>query len=255
MINLFQRDFDSELTTAATAEVQDAVGTVASEPGLSRTEVERLLNDARVTAFREGVEAGRLEGRADADASNEARLTTALDGLRDHLTDLDRQVAENQRDIERDMVDLLLGVAERFVPELLDGQAQTAALSRIRAGLRMAAGSPTVLLRVAPDLEQRVRAELAAEPLTEMGHLSLDIQADARLSRSAARLEWRNGYLEYDMERACNDLLAAFRSASQQLNGPERGEDNGRDRNQEGGRRGKTRRRRQRDEESQAEGR
>lgn len=215
MINLFLRNFDAETEAAEPALTAVPAEPAAEPPRLyAQDELDRLLAEARATALAEGRAVGATQAKAEAEASQQARAAETLEAIRAQLSDLVAQDDVRRRDMERDLVDLLLDVGERAVPDLLDAYSADLALARIRAGYRMASGSPRLTIRVSPGTEAAIGAEIAVlDQGGSAGRLS-EVIADPSMRDGDARLEWENGFLDYSLDRVCNELLDALRVAA-----------------------------------------
>lgn len=215
MINLFLRDFDAENAAAAAAPQANPAEPAAEAPRFySQDDVDRMLADARAAALAEGRAAGAAAAQAEAEAAQQARIAESLVAIRSQLSDLLGQDAARRREMERDLIDLLRDVGERVVPELLQAYSPDLALARIRAGFRMASGSPRLAIRVSPATEAAIGAEIAdLTGVSAAGHRS-EIVADPALRDGEARLEWENGFLDYSLDRVCAELLDALRIAA-----------------------------------------
>jgi len=218
-MNLFLRDFDAEELAAGRAARPDTDPAAPVSPaGLAPEEVERLLAEAREVALQQGREEGAAAARAEAEASQAARVAAALETVAAQLSDRLSQEAAGRRALERDVVDMLVEIGERIAPEFLAAYSADLAQARIRAGLRMAGGSARVTVRVSPALEAALAAQLAGLAQHHAQEAALRVIADPALGDGAARVDWENGGLDYNLDRACDTVLSALREAAAKLN-------------------------------------
>jgi flagellar assembly protein FliH len=216
MINLFHRNFDTETELVAAQIEDDALVDLGqssvSRNGHSLDEVEGMLARARAAAFSEGRAAGIAEGRAQEQDSRETGVAYALDLIQSHLVELTRQDESRRREIEAEMIKLALGIGERIVPDLMATCAIDQLSARIRAGLRMATCNDEIVIWIAPSIKDSVAERIADFGTTGASRLRVKILSDPAMPDSAVRLEWRNGFMEYDLGRACEEVLDALRN-------------------------------------------
>jgi len=215
-MNLFLRDFDAE----ALAANRLAEPPADTEPprGPSPEELERLLSDTREAALAQGREEGAAAARAEAEAGQTARAAAALDALNSQFSALLAEHAGRRRALERDVVDMLIEIGERIAPELLAAYSADLARARIRDGLRMAGGSPHLMIRVWPELEPAMAAQLAGMTAASGAETPPRLVADPGLGAGDVRLDWDNGGLDYSLEGTCDAVLSALREAAAKLN-------------------------------------
>ena len=216
-MKLFLRDFDAEATAAARVTEPQGVGSQPDAPrGYAAEEVERLVAEARESALHQGREEGAAAARAEAEAGQSARVAAALEAVQAAMSELMEQDAARRRELERDVVDMLTEIGERIAPEFLAAHSVDLAQDRIRAGLRMASGSPWLTIRVSPGVEQALGAQLSA--IGARGDAAPPhVVADPALRDGEARLDWENGGLDYSLDRACAAVLDALRAAAAKL--------------------------------------
>lgn len=215
-MKLWLRDFDAEDARVASAAMAP-VAPAEPEPirSLPLEEVERLLAEARETAFAHGREEGAAETRAELEQARDSRAAATLEVIRAETDRLLAQEDQRRREMERDMVDLALDVAERIAPEFLAAYARDLAEARIREGLRMAQGSARLKLRLSPEMAETLGPRLA--DLAAPTGAAPDLVADAALGDGAARLDWDGGGLSYSLDQLCGAVLDALREAAAKL--------------------------------------
>ncbi|TDK50191.1 FliH/SctL family protein [Antarcticimicrobium luteum] len=219
-MNLFLRDFDAEAMAAnRQTQPEAAAGQDEVPRGPNPEELERLLADTREAALAQGRAEGAATARAEAEAGQAARIAAALDLLQGQFAQLLAQDGAHRRALERDVVEMLVEIGERIAPDLLAEHSADLARAQIRAGLRMAGGSPQMTIRVAPTLEPALQAQLAGlAQAGGAGAAAPRLIADQGLGEGDVRLDWDNGRLDYSLERACEVVLSALREAAAKLN-------------------------------------
>lgn len=216
MMSLFLRDFDAEAQAAT--HVRDPQPAAPEAPrGPTPEEMEQLLCDTREAALTQGRDEGAAAARAEAEAGQGARIAAAMEVMQGQFADLLAQDQTHRRALERDVVDMLVEIGERLAPELLTAYSADLARARIRDGLRMAGGSPQLTIRVWPELEGPLAAQLSRLMATG-GETKPRLVADPALGEGELRLDWDKGRLDYSLGRACDAVLSALREAAAKLN-------------------------------------
>lgn len=223
MISMFHRNFDTETELVAARAKADSLAaggqSSASAPSsYSPEDVEAMLTQARVAAFADGKATGAAEARTQEQATREARVADALASIQAQLTELTQQDDTLRREIEAEMTEMILGIGERVVPDVMESCAIDQVSARIRDGLRMAAGSAGIVIRVAPDIKDPITKRVSEFEIIGASRLEVDIRTDPTMNDSAVRLEWRNGFMEYDLGRACDEVLETLRDSTEKLN-------------------------------------
>jgi flagellar assembly protein FliH len=223
MISLFHRNFDTETELVAARAKADSLAAggqpSASAPrSYSPEEVEAMLTQARVVAFADGKATGIAEARTQEQTTREARVADALGSIQAQLAELTQQDDTLRREIEAEMTEMILGIGERVVPDVMESCAIDQVSARIRAGLRMAAGSAGIVIRIAPNIKGPVTERVSEFETIGAGRLEVEVRTDPAMTDSAVRLEWRNGFMEYDLGRACDEVLEALRDSTVKLN-------------------------------------
>jgi flagellar assembly protein FliH len=222
MINLFHRNFDTESELVAARAEAEALAAKGQSPVIapasySFDEVEAMLTQARAASFADGKAIGLAEAHAEEQATREARVVEALIAIRDQLEEMSRQDDLRRHEIEVELTELLLGIGERIMPEVMQACTLDQVTARIRTGLGMAAGNTEIVIRVAPDIKDAVADRIAGFGAGGAGRLGADILSDPAMSDSAVRLEWRNGFMEYDLGQACDEVIETLRDSAAKL--------------------------------------
>lgn len=224
MIELFHRNFDTETEPVpGPGSAGSPAGSAISEGSVSflAEEVERMLAEARAEAF----ETGRIHGKTEAAEDREHVLAQSVRSISESLETLSGDAARIRQEVEADIADFIVSVAERLVPGVVEGLSTEIVAERIRTGLRSASGNDAIRVLVPPPLLEAVAEKLPAfERLNDRG-LELKLGADDGLSGCAVRVEWESGRMEYDLDRTCDEVIAIMKTALCQLNRSATGKD------------------------------
>jgi flagellar biosynthesis/type III secretory pathway protein FliH len=221
MISLFERNFDEDPGLG-----HAAYQPLPSEPfdhpaeaprHFTETEVETLLNEARDKAFAEGHAQGVAETREELETAAATALQETLAAVGGDLANLSSQVDMQFQQLEKEMVELSLGVAERVIPEFLEAFGEDLVTAKIQSGMRIASGNATLQINVSEDMAPSIQDLVASWQKTEFENLDIAVIPNDQMSDGSARLNWKHGYLEYNLDHVCEELLTALRSASDQM--------------------------------------
>lgn len=214
----FDQRFDSTAQAASEAaaleqpaEPEPAANSLADPldlPAHSERALQAAIQDAERRAFADGLEQGRQDGEAEANARVEVLLALSLHRLEEQLASLDDRFADTLRGIEAEGAAVLVALVRRIAPALLDRVGPAEAEGLARDALRLAGASPLLRVRVHPDVADLLRARLtAAEDHGFRG--TLDVVADRTIPPGGIDAAWEAGGLRYDpaaVERAVADL-------------------------------------------------
>lgn len=202
----FCRDFDEEHAAARAHEERAARARYTEEDLAAAIEAARA----------EGQEAGRAEGHAAGAAEMRdtllARHAEALETLVPQLETLLRDAAAHRAALEAQVVDFVLSVCEQVFPEFLRTRARDRAREQVEDTLRLALGSATVRIRLAPDTLAALRPRIEAAWHERGARGPLEIIGDEGLGEGDARMEWDNGFMDYSFAEVCNRILGALRA-------------------------------------------
>ena len=151
-------------------------------------------------AWREGHAAGLAEGRAaarTADAAALSALVGALDRVAAEVGALRAARAEG-------IGAALRATVERLCPALADAAFSATVAAQVEAALERAPGGLSVIVS-----EEGAALLAAACPDWEARGIALD--ADDALAPHAARIRWRDGGAEIDLDAAAEAILALAR--------------------------------------------
>jgi len=205
MIDLFARNFDSDNAPAA------PVTTIDEE------ELNLRLAEARKQGFDAGRAVGQQDAKAEFDAQEDARLEAESAEIRAQLDALIAQDTRQCRATETDIVELFLGIGDRLVPELLQSYGVDLAIGRIRESVALSRSTPVLSITACPEVAARLQAEPPVWLPASTDAASIKIVADSDLPRSAARVVWQGGKLEYDLEEATTAVRSALQTAAVEL--------------------------------------
>ncbi|AWK88264.1 FliH/SctL family protein [Azospirillum thermophilum] len=217
----FDQRFDSTAQAAAAAA---AIEPAAEEidpldvPVHSERFLQATLAAKEMLAYSDGVEQGRREGEAAAADRIEATLVEALQRLDERLGSLDDRFVEVLQEVEAHGSAILVALVRRLAPRLLE-QVGRAEVERLAGeALRLAGGAPVLRLTVHPEMEEAVRARVAASASVTGGFAgTVRIDDDPALPPGTIDAAWDTGGLRYDpaaVETAvaglCDRALAAL---------------------------------------------
>ncbi|MDC0739419.1 FliH/SctL family protein [Cognatishimia sp. SS12] len=215
MMGLTLRDFDAE---------QDRMRNGASSTGepaepvytFTESELAKLLSDARQAAGEAALAQGIEEGQRMALDAEEKLRCAALAAIKTQISDIHQRDAQHRAELEQDLIDMVLDIAERVVPELLQHYSHPLVHAKLAEALHIGGRQAQITVRLCPETKAALE-----RPLAELAR-SENIQApnfleDDSLARGEARVSWENGFLSYSLDRVCDGVLSALRSASAQM--------------------------------------
>ncbi|MFY0597923.1 MAG: hypothetical protein JXQ85_15950 [Cognatishimia sp.] len=217
MMALSLRDFDAESDRYggdATAEVAAA----AETPLYSFTEEElgKLLVEARQEGMKQGREEGLTEGRREAQADLQAQATAATQELRDQFAVFVSQDSQRRAELERDLIDMVLDICERAVPDLLKAHSTDQVQARLADAIGKGARHAELEIRISPETET-ILTDVITQITPPDQTVAPKIFADVSLKNGEARMTWENGFMQYSLDRVCEEILLALRHASEQM--------------------------------------
>lgn len=159
--------------------------------------------EGRQTGYAEGREKGRLEGRAEIAEERDASLASlaaAFADLQAHRADVEKRFAAAAAQTLRAAV---AAVTPRLARRGLADE-----VAAIAQEIAAAAAQGAATLHVAAEHE-----EAAREALRAAAAASIDVSVETALSAGAARLEWRDGMMEFDGDRAAASVIERLDAA------------------------------------------
>lgn len=210
MITLFNHNFD--------AEVDRGVHHDAAATAQAIADLKEQLEAARKEGFDAGRHVGLTEAQTEFDQEAVNRFEQDRQSIREQLTQLIAQDSQQQTTTERDVVELFLGIAERLVPELIGTYGTGLAIDRIRHAVQQARTDPSLTVRACADVITVLEAE-TPDWLTAAGRTAqIELIREPQMTRGTARVEWKGGRLEYDIEAACRTVLQSLAQAQKEYN-------------------------------------
>lgn len=218
MMALNLRDFDAECDRFGTADANSTKASPQDVPVFSFTEEElgKLLADARAQGAEQGHAEGLTAGRLEAQGEHQVLATAALNDLRDQMSVFIAQDAQRRFELESDLVDMVLDICERVVPDLLKQFSTDQVQARLKDAMHIGSGQTELSMRLSPQTEAALSSDLMALA-KEDSTTNLKISADPELRDGEARMSWDNGFMKYSLNNVCSEVLDALRSASEEL--------------------------------------
>ena len=211
---LFETSFDPEdirkaaeqRTRAAkqAAEAEAAAKSVAKEPPRP---AEPTFSKADLEAARaQGHEAGEQAGQAAAAASAQQRLADTLAEVSRQLAPMIEQQALNQETMVEQSIEIALAITRKVLPELARRKGLTEIEALVRECLQDLSEEPRVVIRVADDLLDLMRARV--DPLAaSLGFPgSIVLLAERSLGPADCRVEWADGGAERLTDQVWHDI-------------------------------------------------
>ncbi len=176
------------------------------ERSFSETEVNLMIADARAAAIAEGKVLGNAEARAEVEASVNAQSVEIVQSIHQQLAEVSGKIDRHFLQIEQEMVELALGLAERLLPEILEVHGPDLLVARIRSGMAKARGNTALRIHVSETMQPLIQQAAERWKSQDFDHIDIVISADPEMADTATRLNWKNGYFEYNLNRACDEL-------------------------------------------------
>ena len=212
---VFARNFDAEMEGLDETATTDAG---ESDPKVSLEQAHLMIEEARREAFEDGRRDGAASALVEERASRSARTDEAVEVVARQLVQLAKRDASLRAEVELEMAELIIGIAERVLPDLFDVYLPEFLLARIRSGLSIASGNGQISVRVAPGLEGSLAPRIAhIADRTVSDSISVSVVADSTVEDGAVRVEWQSGFMEYDPIIAGMEALETLREAVEEL--------------------------------------
>jgi flagellar assembly protein FliH len=202
------RDFDDELDAERRAEEHRRNAIYTAE------EMEGALAAAREAGRREGRVEGEAAARAAALKTAAERTLVALEAVAPAVRTLVADADRHHAALEAQLMEFVLAVFDRVLPELVRSQAQARTEAEIRRAVGMALGSARLTLRLPPDAAAAFTPDLTRR-LRDAGFEGrAEVLADAALGPGDVRAEWDNGFMDYSYAAICNQIIGALNAAA-----------------------------------------
>ncbi len=211
---LFLRDFDAE--NEHLDGVNDTSVPEVQMFSFTEDELGKMLAEAREQGAEQGRTEGFEDGKRTAHQEQIALTGSALTEIRDHLAQFLSQDTQRRQELENDLVDMVLDICERVVPDLLKTYSVDQVHARLKGAIHMGAGKGKLTLRLSTETEATLAPDLGALIQAEYAETATII-ADPTLKNGETRMSWDNGFMNYSLDAVCAELLDALRSASEQL--------------------------------------
>lgn len=210
MTDLFQRNFDVELN--------GLVSRVDTPAARSEVELQLMVEAARL----EGIEIGKAEGRREAEVAFQQTLAESAGqeraAIQEQLKILLTRETRTRALMERDIIEMFLGISERLIPELLDNYGVDLAVGAIRQSIERTRSTQVLTVRTSPEVTDVLDREKIDWLYEEARGVDINIVSDANMVRGAVDVVWGGGRLEYNLEAACDAIFAALQDAAETLN-------------------------------------
>ncbi|NQY61632.1 FliH/SctL family protein, partial [Cognatishimia sp.] len=197
---LFLRDFDAEQATASQVADADEAAAETTEPLFTFTEAElgKMLADARAEGHLQGLNEGEAAGRQSERQTIEAEALEALQELQNRVADFATEDARRRADMQQDIIDLFLDVAERVAPDFLKAYSVELVQARITEAAHLGVGQSKLQIQLASETQAALTEPLKViDPTGEM----LEVSVDPDFKNGEARVTWDNGFLKYNLAR------------------------------------------------------
>lgn len=202
---LFVRDFEAEI---------DAERLLAERqvPTHSEADLAAAADAARADGYAAGHAEGLAAGRHEALASIEAQCLAAMQSLALSMADLLADRAAHRQRLEAEMSAFAGDLAERVFPELVQRLGPNRLTEEIGRVVRRAVGSPSLEIRLAPDVAASREADLVAMAAGTGQHIR--VVADPALAPADVQAAWRNGRSRYSFAAICRSVLTLIRQTA-----------------------------------------
>ena len=143
----------------------------------------------------------------------EARRARALDQLREAITALLTERETHERALETHLLDYLIAVGERLMPELIASRAPHQVMAQIKRGLRMGLGSGHVRVRLSTQDLALIGPDLGALISGPDHRGRVDVSAQDGIPAGDISVEWDRGALDFSLATICDEILELLRKS------------------------------------------
>lgn len=216
MTDIFARNFDFEIEEEAAQIEEDAAS--SSQSTVTLVQAEMMAEQAKKSGYDEGIIAGAARALSEERASRSARCDEALVMLASNFADIAARDARLRAEVELEMAELVTGIGERLLPDLFEGHIADALVARINSALKFASGEGHVSIKVPPELAEELTPRLEGL-IQSLDHdtVQFRVVADTQIDDGTIRMNWRNGFLEYDPALASAEALNTLKEAIVEL--------------------------------------
>ena len=170
------------------------------EPTFSAAELE--------AAKREGFEAGQQSGQAEARGSIEQSLALALQSTSEQLAELIALQREGTESRRAEAMEISLSALSALFPSLLESFGLAEIQTAIGQALKSLDEEPRVVVRVADEMIDPLRGQVAELSERNGFEGKLVLLPDATLGQGSVRIEWASGGAERDCTQTWQELQA-----------------------------------------------
>src|SRR5690606_3980795 len=115
--------------------------------------------------------------------------------------------------LQAQVVEFVLSVFDRVLPELVRTQAARRVEAEARRAVGLALGSGRLVLRLPPEAATTFGPELGRRVREAGFDGRVDIRGDEELEPGDMRAEWDNGFMDYSYAAICNQIIGALNAA------------------------------------------
>ncbi|NRB02709.1 MAG: hypothetical protein HRU30_05525 [Rhodobacteraceae bacterium] len=202
MIDLFFRNFD-EARPDEGPPVEEIEEDFAEPP--RELNLDDLLAEARQAGYDEGHAVATQALQTQYAESDAAQMRADHAVIQGHLAELLQRDATRQEATHREVYEMFLGIAERFVPEFLDAYGEQLALARVQEALQTIQTSSEIRVQAHPAVATALQDMLAQDGGGDGADQRIKITSDD--TGPTANVTWREGRFEYCLDTASAALM------------------------------------------------
>jgi len=193
--------FDTDFSSAVALKTPAAAQTPAEIPDEYEMDEEEVVEEVAPTfteedlarARDEGYQAGQLDATRDLTSALEQRLVNTMDTINAQIETLFDAFQRDKEEHSRDSVAVATVIVRKLFPALNMDKAMIEIEHMIVESMKRTSGAPTLIVRVAPDIQDAVQAK-ADELVAVRGHEgTVSVLADAAMGLGDAAVEWDGG--------------------------------------------------------------
>ncbi len=193
---------DSAAIESKETEAAQPVEEIVPEPPPPPTFSEEELADARA----EGFQAGRDEAIRDMAGAMEQHQANTLDAIDAKMTEFFEAYSRDIEEHNRDAVAVARTIVQKLFPAMNMDKALVEIEHMVVEAMRRTAGSPALIIHVAPDLQANIEAKVQ-DLSVQRGHEgTITVMADKTLEPGDAKVEWEGGAMIRDTQAMWRDI-------------------------------------------------
>ncbi|WP_022727355.1 FliH/SctL family protein [Fodinicurvata sediminis] len=200
---LFENSFDAPAQPEEPA-VEDVSEQEEIPPAPQHSEEE--LAEARREAYQAGLEAGREQALVEQARDEENRLTDTLAQLSRQLGTLDPQIEQSLQRARTDAVRAGILVVQKLFPRLVERQGDQEVRGLLEDSLMHLMEEPRVVIRVHDSQLDALRGQMEQIKDKSGYEGKTVLLADQEVRPGDIRIEWADGGVERDSERAWQEI-------------------------------------------------